>query len=942
MESTSPAPVESPELLSSVPFFGGDKEVRRYRYKNGLTLLFLEDHSAPIFSFQSWYKVGSSWEEKGKTGLAHFFEHLMFKATEKRPEGEFDRIMEKHGAQTNAGTWLDWTYYYESLPSGTAVDAEGNEIRRGAKNLELVAELEADRMTSLSLEEESCLAELEVVKNERRLRVDNDPEGQMDEKLWSMAFDRHPYGWPTIGWMEDLETMNLEDARDFYRRFYAPNQLVVVISGDLMEEDVLSSIGRHFAPIPAQEVERPEFSVELPLDGERRETMELPLSAERALLGYRVPAIDHKDRAALEILSGILFNSDSARAELALIHEEELALEVGAWLGSFKDPSLWQVTLVCQRGKKIDEALTSLERVFQRVCEGGVDPQEVTKARNKLRVGILRGMLSAHNRGYQLGFYEVTAGDHRALFDYLEKIDAVTPEDVRRVAKAYLRTENRCAVLGMPAKSGAPEASESQPGPLHRCPPMERSPGDVNTDFSSDMELLGAESFELGPLKGVVIHDPDLPYVSFMLDFHRGSLHEPEDKQGVARLVGGMMMRGTKKRSRREIAEALDRIGSALDIRVRRNTTTLVGDASREHLSDFLDLLVEILWSPSFNEDELSRLRRQTLSELESIREDDGALARIAFSRTLYKGHPLERSLLGTEESLARVTVKDLEEYHAQTYLADRMLFGVSGAVSKDEIVALLEARLGGGAPVGGAEVPEIAELPAVQGRVLVLVDKPERSQTQIAMGHPGLVAAHPDAVPLSLGNTAMGGTFTSRMMQEVRVKRGWSYGAYSRFNFGRDWGSFSASLYPKTEDTVPAIRLVLELFEQIRDGGLTEEEIGFAREYSTQVFPFALETHPKRLQLLMGTLYLKRPADWILNHTKRLYDASYERVSESLSAHLDPDNMVVAVTCTAADILDEVREIPGLSELWIQAYDQPWNPRRVGLSSGDDSEGTA
>jgi len=293
---------------------------------------------------------------------------------------------------------------------------------------------------------------------------------------------------------------------------------------------------------------------------------------------------------------------------------------------------------------------------------------------------------------------------------------------------------------------------------------------------------------------------------------------------------------------------------------------------------------------------------------------------------------------MGTEETLAEITVEDLRKYHAETYLADRMLLGASGAVSREELTALLKSRLPEIIPVGATDESGIPALPEVDGRVVVLVDKPDRSQTQVVMGHSGLIAGHPDAVPLSLGNTAMGGTFTSRMMQEVRVKRGWSYGAYSRFNFGRDWGSFTASVYPKTEDTIPAIELVLGLFEEIKDGGLTEEEIGFAREYSAQVFPFALETHPKRLNLLMGTLYLQRPKDWILNHTKRLHGASYERVSESLSRHLTPDNMVIAITCTADEIMDEVRAIPGIKELWVQAYDQPWNPRRVSLGDAGAS----
>ena len=203
----------------------GEIRVDKYVLPNGLRVLIWEDHRVPLFAYQTWFRVGSRHEQGGRTGMAHLFEHMMFKATSNHKEGEFDRIMEQHGAQTNAATWVDWTYYREKLPAG---------------NLDLLCGLESDRMENLVLDEGQLESEREVVINERLLRVDNDPEGLLYEKLYALAFGRsHPYGWPTIGWMDDIRAISLEDCRDFYGRYYAPNNATITLVGDVDRDEAM-------------------------------------------------------------------------------------------------------------------------------------------------------------------------------------------------------------------------------------------------------------------------------------------------------------------------------------------------------------------------------------------------------------------------------------------------------------------------------------------------------------------------------------------------------------------------------------------------------------------------------------------------------------------------------------------------------------------------------
>ncbi len=795
-------------------------------------------------------------------------------------------------------------------------------------------------MVNLRLEEEPFRAELEVVKNERLLRVDNDPDGKMDEVLWSRAFTDHPYHWPTIGWMEHLEAMSLEDARAFYKSFYAPNRAVIVVAGDLTEAQVLAAVVEHFGPLEPQAIERPERRLDPPPTEERREELRLPLAADRLLIGYRAPAIRDPDLPAAEILAEILFNSDSSRVDRVLVHETELAMEVSGWLGSFEDPSLFQMAISCQQGHVAEEALDALDGVLSHLLDGGVTQAEVDRARNKIRMSLLRSMLAIHSKAYQLGFYEVTAGDFRQLFAFMEGLDSVSPASVLAVARRMLRPEARTVIIGRPSEKleargggtaagrGRTEAARTPPtpGPLALG-------GDRLGDARDDLHGLGGADFQVGPLKGLVVHDADLPYIAFALDLYRGSEADPPDKEGTAHLCGQMLLRGTARHTRRELAEALDSIGSRLDVRVHKGTLSLYGDCAAEHLEDFLQILAEVLWRPSFPEDELEKLRRQTLSEIEAIKEYDASLARHGFSRLVYEDHPWARPTGGTEESVGRITVEDIRAFYAEACSARAMLLGASGAITAHELASRIAAIFPSPMPAHAVSEPEQPPVRGPRGLRVVLMDKPERSQTQVLLGHTTLKANHPDVTALSLANTAFGGTFTARMMQEVRVKRGWSYGAYSRLSVGRELSTFHVSFYPKTEDTVPALRLVLEMLAELCAEGITPEELTFAKSYSTNAFPFSLETHPKRLHMLMAARYLRRPARWIVDRNARIAAVDLEATRAALGAHLDPKNLVVSITCTASELLDELRTVPGITEILVQPYDRPWAPEPVPLA---------
>jgi zinc protease len=411
--------------------FGPALRLLRFRLGNGLELLLLVDRSAPVVSYHTWYRVGSRDEAPGKTGLAHMLEHLMFGATEAHPLGELDRLCEQAGAEANAATWTDWTYYYENLPR---------------EALPLAIELESDRMTGLTLHAPEFESEREVVENERRYRVDDDVEGSAGEALYGLAYRRHPYRWPTIGFLDDIRGYRLADVQRFYRRWYAPNNAAVVIAGDFDPEEALGLVQARYGGLAPSRLPSRALPEEPRQRRERRASLRKPASTEKVQVGYRAPSLTDPDYAALTVLSEILLGGRSSRVQQRLVHELELCNEARGGIAPFAEPGLFDVWLSMREGKKAASGLTAFDAELERARREEVRPEELEKAQNRLELSFLHGMETAGGKAEQIGFYRSVAGDPGAVFAQLEAYRAVDAGRVLDVARRYLGRERRSVV----------------------------------------------------------------------------------------------------------------------------------------------------------------------------------------------------------------------------------------------------------------------------------------------------------------------------------------------------------------------------------------------------------------------------------------------------------------------------------------------------------------
>lgn len=416
-----------------IPFIG-NFSVNRFTLANGLRLLVVEDHSSPTLAYQTWFKVGSRDEVPGRTGLAHLFEHMMFKGTKNMKDGEFDRALEGAGAQgENAFTSRDYTAYIQEMPKD---------------KLELIAKLEADRMVNLVINPASFKTEREVVQNERRFRTENSPDGLIYQELFGLAFQKHPYHWPVIGYQKDLENMSHKNALDFYQAYYSPNHATVVVVGDVKADEVLKTIQSHYGKLEPQETPEHSISSETAQKSPRKKELKLNIQVDKLMIGYHVPGLTHQDIPKLAVFQSILTGGKSSRLNQALV-ETGIATSVDAYDPDDKDPTLMIIAANLQKGKKVYEAESAILRELSKLTQETVSQAELDRAKNKINFGFYEGLESNYQKAHFLGHYEATAGDLAEGIRQQKKILDVSAANIQDIAKRYFNPNHRTVITGV-------------------------------------------------------------------------------------------------------------------------------------------------------------------------------------------------------------------------------------------------------------------------------------------------------------------------------------------------------------------------------------------------------------------------------------------------------------------------------------------------------------
>ncbi len=412
--------------------------VVKYTLKNGLTVLLLEDHSVPMISYHTWYRVGSSHEEPGVTGAAHMLEHMMFKGAKKYDGKAFDQILHENGMNNNAFTTFDYTGFYQNLPSG---------------KLELMMDLEVDRMSALLIKKEDLLSERQVVAEERRWRVDNNPRGVMQESIFDLSFKQLPYRWPVIGYMQDIQNYESEKLRYFYNGFYGPNNAVLVLVGDFKTDEAKKLIEKYYSNLPQRKIPDTKKYVEPQQIKDEFKLIKKDVQNPSVVIAYKTVPTGHPDIYALDLLSQIIGGDSSSRMYTQLIYNQNLCTMAYAYHYTLKESSLMMIGAMVQPGQSEEIVRSEIEKIIKNVQSGKVEQIELNRAKARFKKDFVDGFTSMDGKARSLAASEIMTGSYENLKKDLSKYNEVTLADLTRVANQYLNLNFRNTVVLIPEKN---------------------------------------------------------------------------------------------------------------------------------------------------------------------------------------------------------------------------------------------------------------------------------------------------------------------------------------------------------------------------------------------------------------------------------------------------------------------------------------------------------
>ncbi len=860
----------------------------KYTLSNGLDVILHEDHSIPVAAVDLWYHVGSQNEETDRTGFAHLFEHLMFEGS-KHHNHEYFKPLQEAGANVNGSTSTDRTNYYETVPSNY---------------LELALWLESDRMGFLldALDQTRFDVQRDVVKNERRQSYENRPYGLAGQEIRRSLFPpNHPYNWQTIGSQEHLDAASLADVKDFFGRFYAPNNASLSIAGDIDVANTKRLVERYFAGLPptaaVPRIERwqPQLAGEVGINLTDR------VQLQRLYYAWPGPSRFDADEPALDILMSVLAEGRSSRLYRSLVYEKQIVRDVNAFFSAMEIAGEIEIDATLAPGGDVRAVEAALFEELGRIQSAPPSEEEVQRAINRLEAHFVRQLESVGGFGGRadlLNYFNVFAGDPGRLNSDFERYAGVRPADVQRVAARYLGP-GRVRLLVSPEEAVAASPVEvdrtQQPPPTPE--PSFRPPTPRCLQLGGGLDLL-------------VVEKREVPTIALALYFTGGAVSDPAAQPGLASFTGRLMMEGTQTRSSTDIADEGDFIAARPSIGIDREGVVVSTEALTRHWPRALALLADVLRNPSFPAAEIERVRQERLTDLRRLRDDANAIAGrlengLLFGAETPHGHPIS----GREAAVAAFGRDELIALHAAVMGGARPTFLVVGDIDAETVARQLEEAFAGWPAAAAVSTPasEAERAPTS----IYLVDKPGAAQSVIGASQVTVARTDPDYAALSVMHMAFGGQFTARLNMNLREDKGYTYGYRSHFDWRRARSSFGASGAVQTAVTKEALVETLKEFADLQGRRpLTEEEFEKSRLGMIRGFPPTFETPGQVLRHLVDLAHFGLADDYYEGHVARLEAVTLADVRRVAAAHVDADKLTVVV------VGDRAAVEPGLREL--------------------------
>ena len=889
----------------------------KYVLDNGLTVILHEDHSDPLVHVDVTYHVGSGREEVGKSGFAHFFEHMMFQGSENVADEEHFKIVSESGGTLNGGTSTDRTNYFETVP---------------ANQLEKVLWLEADRMGFLldAVTQEKFEIQRDTVKNERGQRVDNRPYGLVSERLdESLHPEGHPYSWSVIGYLEDLDRVDVNDLKKFFLRWYGPNNATLTMGGDIDPGQALEWVAKYYGTIPrGPEVEMPLKPV-VTLDKNRYISMEDRVSLPLLYISFPTVSLHHPDEAPLDVLTSILGQGETSLLYKNMV-KNGLAVQAGSNHGCKE--LLCTFTIVALPNPAMGKTLADLEEIIRSSLaefEGrGVNEDDLIRVKMSIVSAMIYRLESVAGKVSQLATNQTYERNPNYITEDIARYENVTEEDVMRVYKQY--------IVGKPAviMSTVPHGQLDQIAGEDTWSRYERTLPEYTATNDADLEYRRAiDDFDRsivpppGENPSVVLPEiwrgeydngikvlgavnEETPTTTISLNIRSGQRDESLEQLGLAALTASMMNEATMRSTNEDLSNRLQKLGSTIRFGMNNNSTTMAIRSLSENLDATLEIAAEKLLEPKFDSVDFERVKAQTLQAIEQSKTNPAVTVTSVYQQLLFgRDNPFAYLNIGTVETVSKLTLDDVKQFHAKHY-SPRIASIV--AVSNFDQEALFE-KLSVFEPWQGEDVAPTAlkPFPKIDGTKIYLVDKPGAAQSEIRIVKRSLTYdATGEFYRAGLMNFVLGGAFNSRINLNLREDKGYSYGARSGFNGEEDYGVYIASAAVRTDATKESI---IEFEKEIREyseNGITEPELKFTRSAIGQSDARRYETPTQKLTFLSRIATFDLEDDFVEKQNDILASISQKELNQLAEKHLNMDDMIIVV------VGDKQVILPGLQEL--------------------------
>jgi len=862
----------------------------KYKLPNGLEVILSEDHRLPLVAVNLWYHVGPMFEKPGRTGFAHLFEHMMFQGSKNVGEKAHFRYLEAAGASDiNGTTDFDRTNYFETLPSN---------------QLELALWMESDRMGFLleTLDGPKLANQRDVVRNERRQSVENAPYGLPEELMFQALYPApHPYHGVVIGSHADVEAADLDDVREFFRQYYTPNNASIAIVGDFDPATAKHMVEKYFRTIPTGPVVPAVAATTLPITQEKRFTTTDEIELPRVYMLWITPPYFEPGDAEADMLAHVLGAGKSSRLYKKLVYELQIAQDVDAQRYPLKLGSTFYLQATCKPGVTPEQVEQAINQELAKLRNDGPSAQEVEMARNSIQSQMVFRLQRMGNVANLMNQYNQFLGDPGKFQWDLERYDQVTAASMTQFAASKLTDNSRVvmyAVRGKKVIDDPPKKTEIEKTssvaslniPNQEWRKTQPPPGPV-----SKLTLPSPRRFTLSNgLTVLLTEQHNLPVVAARLVVLGGDGENPADKPGLAGFTARMLTEGTETRSALKFADDLAQIGASLDSTSNPDQSSVSSQVLTRNLNADFDLLSDVVLHPAFNDQDIERIRSERATDLLQINDDPWRLASRVAARLLYGDTSYGFPNLGTAASIKSTVRGDLKRFWSRDYVPRNSGLIIAGDVTETEARHFAERYFGSWNATGDrSPIPEIHAEPS---QSIYLVDKPGSAQTTLAAVTLGAPRSSPDYAALEVANAVLGGLFSSRVNMNLREKHGYTYGAFSFFDYHRAAGPFYVRTSVRTDTTADALREMFKEIAGMQSSPVTTEELKLAKDATSRSLAGLFETRPATVGTTSKLFTYDLPLDFYSALPAKVDKVAVSDVERVAKQYFVPEHMFVVV----------------------------------------------